>query len=137
MNPTMKKQPGLLAMLLIAALTLGLSSANAQDGPKPETVAYIDMMDRYLEISSKVVQIAGNKDAAVHLALEGINEIYEKRRDGPGAERHLRELLDKYGTNQTVRNLIRFKLRDVYKETGQVDKALAELETIIAENTSQ
>ena len=34
----------------------------------------------------------------------------------------------------TVRTITRFKLRDLYKETGQPDLALEELDTIIDEN---
>ena len=46
----------------------------------------------------------------------------------------MKNILEQYPENQTVRNIIRFKLRDVYVETGQADLALAELEAVIEEN---
>ena len=125
----------LTKLTLILALAMicagGTSAAQAADNEHAEFVA---LMNSYLDVSNKVVDLAGTPEAAIYMAVEGIVEVYEQRRDGPAAEQHLRRILDEHGSNQTIRNLVRFKLRDIYNETGQTDKALAELDAIIAEN---
>ena len=65
---------------------------------------------------------------------EGIVEIHEERGEKAKAIPILKTILDKYPDDQAVRNIIRFKLRDLYRETGQADLALAELDVLIEEN---
>lgn len=126
-------KPSLILALVLFA-TIGASPAQAQ-GPGPEEGhKFVQLMSDYLQLADQVVGIAGRKDAAVFLALEGIFEIYEQRHDAPGAIRHYERLLDEYGKDPTVRNLIRMKLREIYKKTGQADKALEQLDLIIHEN---
>ena len=43
--------------------------------------------------------------------------------------------MEKSSGNRTLRNVARFKLRDLYNETGQSAKALEQLELIIRENS--
>ena len=66
-------------------------------------------------------------------AIEGIVEIYEQQGRRRDAIPHLRDVLERHSGNPTVRTITRFKLRDLYKETGQPDLALEELDTIIDE----
>ena len=70
----------------------------------------------------------------VYFAIEGIVEIYEERDEMKGAIPHLEAILDEYPDNLTVRTITRFKLRDIYNEAGERDRALEQLEAIIAEN---
>lgn len=95
---------------------------------------FIEELQGYLALSEQFVDLANRSDAAVFFAVEGIVEIHEERGEEAAAIPILREALDKYPENQAVRNLIRFKLRDLYRETGQADLALAELQTLIEEN---
>lgn len=95
---------------------------------------FIDQIQSYLEISEKFVALANRQDAAVFFAVEGIVEIYEARGEKANAAAALKEILEKYPDNRPARNIIRFKLRDVYRETGKADLALAELEAVIEEN---
>lgn len=120
---------GILAVLLLA---LFASPLLAQDQDDP--AAFVELMSGYLGLSERVVAMASSPEASVYLAIEGIVEIYEQRRDGPGAVAHLKRILDQHGSNQAVRNIVHLKLRDVYKETGDAKAALAQLDQIIAEN---
>jgi predicted negative regulator of RcsB-dependent stress response len=121
---------GLLASTAIATALVIAPASNAAS----EQEAFVQLMSQYLELGNAVVDTAERPEAAIFLAIEGIFEVYEQRRDAPNAVQHFERMLEDYGENQTVRNLIRFKLRDIYKETGQTDKALEQLELIVAEN---
>ena len=99
-----------------------------------EEAKFIQNMQRYLDVSEKFVELANGRENAVFFAVEGIVEIHEARGALAKAVPLLKNILEQYPENQTVRNIIRFKLRDVYVETGQADLALAELEAVIEEN---
>ena len=95
---------------------------------------FIDSLDGYMDVSEKFISLAGRREAVIFFAIEGIVEIYERRNELAKAPPHLQKILKKYPDNKTIRNVVRFKLRDVYNDTGQADLALQELEAIIAEN---
>ena len=99
-----------------------------------EEEMFMDLMDSYLQVAQRWVQMAETREAAVFFAIEGITEIYEARGELRNAGPHLEQILEKYGQNRTLRAMIRFKLRDIYNETEQHDKALQQLEAIIAES---
>ncbi len=125
--------PNKLLIALSLSLALGAGAATAAD--EQEAQKFVTLMSNYLSLADQVVSIANRQDAAIFLALEGIFEVYEQRKDAPGAVAHLNRILDTHAQDRVVRNLVRFKLRDIYKETGQTDKALEQLELIIKENT--
>ncbi len=125
---------------LLIALTLsfcvGAGPAAAADQPDAQKMDhFVTLMSKYLSLADQVVSVANRQDAAIFLAIEGIFEVYEQRKDAPGAVRHLNRILETHAQDRTVRNLVRFKLRDIYKETGQMDKALEQLDLIISENS--
>lgn len=124
-----------LAGPALAAMLIGGSLASAPVYGKDE-IDYIAMMQSYLSLVNDAVDTVGRPEAAAMLGIEGIFEIYEQRRDAPGAVAHYERLLEAHGENRTVRTLLRLKLRDIYKETGQSDKALQQLDLIIAENAA-
>ena len=95
---------------------------------------FIDTLGSYMDVSAKLVSLAGDRETTIFFAIEGIVEIYERRNELAKAPAHLEKILKKYPDNQTIRNIVRFKLRDVYNDTGQSDLALRELEAIIEEN---
>ncbi len=120
------------ALTTVALLaSLWLTPANAQDA---NAAQFVTLMNDYLSLADKVVDTAERREAAIFLAIEGIFEVYEQRRDAPSAVRHLSRILESYENDRVVRNLVRFKLRDIYKETGDAEKALEQLDLIIAEN---
>ena len=95
---------------------------------------FIDTLGSYMDVSEKIISLAGRREAAIFFAIEGIVEIYEQRNELAKAPPHLQKILKKYPDNKTIRNIVRFKLRDVYNDTGRSDLALQELEAVIAEN---
>ena len=116
-----------IAPLLLALVLAAPAKADDEED-------FLLLMNQYLALGNAVVDTAERPEGAIFLAIEGIFEVYEQRRDAPSAIKHFERLLEEHGDNQTVRNLIRFKLRDIYKETGQSDKALEQLDLIVAEN---
>jgi tetratricopeptide (TPR) repeat protein len=119
----------LVPLLLSGALALP-AAARADD----EAERFIGLMSQYLDLSEQVVSIASSPENAMHLAIAGIVEIYEKRGEKAKAVAPLEEILRGYPDNQTVRNLVRFKLNDIYKETGRTDLALEQLKLVAEEN---
>ena len=120
-------KPILIAALL-ALTTVFAAPAMADDHD------FLEELQDYLDISEKYISLANQKEAAVFFAVEGIVEIHEDRGEQAAAIPALQQVLETYPDDQTVRNIIRFKLRDLYRETGQADMALAELQAVIAEN---
>lgn len=116
-------------ILILGILAISNPAAAAENPEK-----FVSLMSQYLGLANQVVDTASRPQATAFLAIEGIFEIYEKRRDVNGAIAHLEDIIDKYGTDPTIRNLVRLKLRDVYKESGQSDKALEQLDLLIKEN---
>jgi hypothetical protein len=43
-------------------------------------------------------------------------------------------MVEKYPPGSPGRNAVRFKIRNLYKDAGEIDLALEELETILDEN---
>ena len=93
-------------------------------------------MEGYLDLSRDVVELASKQETTIFLAIEGIVEIYEGREEMGRAVDHLNKIMQAYPDNRIVRNLVRFKLKDIYVETGQTDKALQVLDAIIEENNN-
>ena len=127
--------------LLIGCLTLSAPSLHANSSLHTDhneayigEEVFIDTLDSYMDVSEKIIDLAGRREAAIFFAIEGIVEIYEQRNELAKAPPHLQKILKKYPDNKTIRNIVRFKLRDVYNDTGRSDLALQELEAVIAEN---
>ena len=124
-----------LCNAIVAAVlaTAAISAASAEESIG-EQQAFIEIMDGYLNLSRDVVELASKQETTIFLAIEGIVEIYEGRGEKGRAIDHLNKIMQAYPNNIIVRNLVRFKLKDIYVETGQTDKALQMLDAIIAEN---
>jgi len=133
-----KKTKSLVVVaVLVALFASGLfSSASGQPSPEEEQAReFIDLMANYLGLSNHWVETASKPETAVFLAIEGIIEVYEERREKAKAIPHIERIVEKNADNRSVRNIARFKLRDLYKETGRSDKAIEQLELVIAENS--
>jgi len=118
--------------ILFITLTFFANTSNAMSSS--EQAQFIDLMNKYMALSEQVVESASRPESTIFMAVEGIFEVYEQRKDAPGAIEHLERILADTN-NQTVRNIVRLKLRDIYKETGQMDKALGQLDLVIKENS--
>ncbi len=126
----MKLKHIIIALALLACLPF--TTAQAQNPGQARE--FVSLMSDYMSLVDQVVAASGNEEAAVFMAIEGIYEVYEHGKDAPGAIRHFERLLEEYGDNRTVRTMLRLKMRDIYKEIGQPDKVLEQLDLIIAEN---
>ena len=125
------------AKTLLASCTLFVSLAVATWQPlraDDQQIEFLDTMDRYLNIADHYVALASRRDAAIYFAVEGIAEIYENKGEKAQAIPHLERLLKSHQGNPTAANIIRFKLRDLYRETGQAQKALDQLDAVMAQN---
>lgn len=127
----MKTLNGTKVWLAVVAVTgsLMFSPVQAQDDQK-----FLDTMVKYLEITDRYVGLASEPAAAAFFAIEGIVELYEQRGETAQAIPHLERLLEQNSGNPVIENIVRFKLRDLYRDTGQGQKALAELDRVFAQN---
>ncbi len=119
-------------MLIVAVMAV--SATFAAPAVAQDEEAFIELFQGYLDVADKWVSAANRTDAALFFAIEGVVEIYEDQGDKAKAIPVIAGVLDKYPDNQPVRNIVRFKLRELYRETGNASMALAELDAIIEEN---
>ena len=128
----MKTFNGMKVWLVVVAVMgfLMFSPAQAED----QRERFLDTMVKYLEITDRYVALASEPAAAVFFAMEGIVELYEQRGETAQAIPHLERLLEQNSGNPVVENIVRFKLRDLYRDTGQGNKALAQLDRVFAAN---
>lgn len=96
--------------------------------------SYMEKIQRYLEVTEQIVEITATPDQISYLAIEGIVEVYEQDGDLDQAVEELKQLKTEYADNQTILNMIRLKLRDIYKDSGQKKLALEELRALLREN---
>ena len=121
-------------VVLAAWCTLALAATGAaQAAERSDEERFIDIMSGYLDMSSQWVQMASDRQAVIFFAVEGIVEVYEERGEVRRAIPHLEGILEKYPENGAIRSIIRFKLRDLYRDTGQHEQALQQLEALIDE----
>ena len=106
----------------VLAFALGSGWATSAIADESEHEALFDEVTNYLDVSERIVDLSSKPIVAIYFALEGINEIYDQQGNKAKAIPHLRRILDAYPENLSVRNIVLFKLRDVYKETGQLTK---------------
>ncbi|MCG8459280.1 MAG: tetratricopeptide repeat protein [Holophagales bacterium] len=125
----------ILTAIAVAAVFLLAGSGLAASGEQEASSEFIGVMSGYLELSDQLVEMAARPETSIYFAIEGIVEIHEARGERAEAITHLKRMLEQHGDNQTVRNLIRFKLRDLYNQTGQAAKALEQLEQVLKENS--
>ncbi len=118
----------LAACVLLVASTLAPPALAEEQGP------FLQQFQGYLAIAEKFTALASQEEAAVFFAIEGIVEIHEQRDSLAEAIPLLAGFLDDYPDNRAIRNVIRFKLRDLYRETGQPDEALAQMIAVVEEN---
>lgn len=95
---------------------------------------FMNVMSQYLDFSEKFSDIAKDRQIVLLLTIEGIVEMHKARGETRAAIVHLRRLLDAT-EDRGPRNLLRLKILDLLKETGQVEEALEELDQLWQENT--
>ena len=132
----LRRQTRLLsAVAAVFAVLLLAGSVPVAGDEEQSSKEFIGVMSGYLQLSDHLVEMAARPETTIYFAIEGIVEIYEAKGERAQAIGHLQRMLEEHGDNQTVRNLIRFKLRDLYNQTGQSAKALEQLEQVMKENS--
>jgi len=125
----------LAALLLLALVPAAMAQKfQQQQAQQDQTLVMLKTMSGYFDIAERFLQMSGEKEAAVFLATEGIIEIYEKHGRKAEAAPHLLKIIDKHKDSRVLQNVLRFKLRDSYNDTGQTDLAMEQLEIIIEQN---
>lgn len=122
-----------VVMVLLAAL--GASPLQAQSRAEVEQVEmmtrFINLLSTYLDVADHWVEMLSQREKAIYLAAEGIKELYENKGNKLDAVPHLRKIAQRYPGNRVIQAVIHFEIRDIYKDSGQPDKALEELEKVI------
>jgi predicted negative regulator of RcsB-dependent stress response len=93
--------------------------------------SFLELMDNYLNVSKKWVKMASERETTIYVVIERITEIYERKSAKVDAVPELRKILAKYKDNPTIGNIIHFKIAELYKNSGQANKALEELNAIV------
>ena len=93
---------------------------------------FISMMNEYLSMSSKWVNSLKDEDLTIYLVAESMTEIYEKKGSKADAIPALRKLAEQHKDKKVVQKAILFKIKDIYKDNQDYDKALAVLQEISA-----
>lgn len=121
--------------LMIVAMVAATAAFSAPAMADDEEFNDIELFLGYMEIAEQFLSFANRTDAAVFFAVEGVVEIHEDRGELAAAIPVLQGFLEQYPDNQAVRNVIHFKLRDLYRDTGQAEAALGQLSAVIEENS--
>lgn len=88
---------------------------------------FIALMSEYLTVANKFVTNLKDDDISVYLIAESMTEIYEKKSSKMDAIPELRKLAEKNKENKVAYKAVLFKIKDIYKENQEFDKALAVL----------
>ena len=131
----MNTRKKIMAVICVISLTLTGSSVFAQRQPQSQEVeaihSFLDLMGNYLSVAEKYVKLASSEETAMYLVIEKTVELYEHSGSKVKAIPELRRILVKYEDNLTIRNMVHLKIADLYKENGQIEKALDELNEIV------
>ena len=121
-----------LGVAMTLAVSVNLAPALAADrNEHPEMAKIVEFIGLYrsvLDVVSGVDEIASSPSASAVAAIFGVDDHFKK--DKAKSIAFLEQLLPKV-KDQTVQRAIRMKLGDLYKDTGQTDKSVKQLESLI------
>lgn len=128
----MKKIKTIVGVAVISVMFLAGSNLQAQDeafnlDQLNMMRDFISLMSEYLTVANKFVTNLKDDDISVYLIAESMTEIYEKKGSKADAIPALRKLAEKNKGNKVAYKAILFKIKDIYKENQEYDKALAVL----------
>ncbi|MCF6177229.1 MAG: hypothetical protein L3J71_15845 [Victivallaceae bacterium] len=130
----MKKIVMMSVMVVLMALngsSLFAGKASAKTEQLAVVTQYLNLMKDYLTLSDKWMTMVKDDDTAVFLAADSIANIYKEKGNKAAAIPRLRKLLKKYKSQKVVCRAILFKIKDIYKDEKEYDKALKVLDEII------
>jgi hypothetical protein len=108
-----------LAALALAALLLARPVSADEDDPS----RFLGIVQSYLELLDKMGRISQDPRMSLLMAQNSIKDLYEQKGQKAEAVPELRKILEGV-EDPSVRTAVRFTIADIYKETGQRDKAL-------------
>lgn len=118
-------------IFLTLAGTPALAERQSREGEELSTFkSFLGIMDTYLNVAERYVKMVSAEETTIYIVVEKMVEIYEAKGEKMNAVPELREILNRYGDNPTIRNVVHFKIAEIYKDTGQAGKALEELKMI-------
>lgn len=128
------------SMVLVTVVSLVICLGNTVKAQDPDAAMeqldmmrnFLSMMNEYLNISQKFVNCLKDDDLSVFLVAESMIELHEKKGAKLNAIPDLRKLADQYKDRNVVRKAILFKIKDIYKDNQQFDKAMEVLWEIAA-----
>jgi len=140
----------LLGLLTAAALPVSRHVAEARDPVPPEQRERMEREHReqermedppppfaemfhFLEFADVYSKTCGDSRKVAVMAAGSITELFEKRGERAKAADLLEKLL-KDCKEQSVRNAIRFALKENYEQTGRVNKAIDQAVLLVTEN---
>lgn len=120
---------GFLAAIIVFAMCGSFSLRAGEDVEKQQgeikmMTQFVDMIGAYLDVQRKWKTALDDKDMTLVIAMEALVELHESKGDKLKAIPDLQKMLAKYKDNDTIRKAILFKMKDVYKDSGDPDKAL-------------
>jgi predicted negative regulator of RcsB-dependent stress response len=127
-----------MALILSGAIYPALAGA-AEQGQQPgseqlgKITSFLKVMENYIQITKEFYGIANDKERAAAFAIMEIKTVYEQSGNRQGAVKELTNLLAETN-NRTIRNIIRFQLLDLYKQSNDTPAAMENLRSIIKEN---
>ncbi len=126
----MKNHTWIAATLVVAALLMAgdVSRSRAFDGADQQAV-----MEQLKLFDSLINLITRYRDLSADPATAGVAAVFAVEDHMPDARERItyfQKMLEKV-KNATVERAIRLKLVDLYKGTGEHDKALAQLEKLM------
>jgi len=92
--------------------------------------AYLDMLDRYLTLMEKFARLTEDPAASGSAAVLSAREILTADGDTNKAIDYFTQLLPEV-KNESVQRTIHIELSELYKHTGQKDKALEQLRILM------
>lgn len=127
-------KPRTLLAGVVCVLFLGAGNSHAADEfEELETMQrFISLVSDYVEFNHRWLELIDSRDGVAQMSAEGISEIHEERGRPLEAIPALRELARQYPKGSTARRAIHWKIKDIYKDAGQFDKALEEIEAFSA-----
>ena len=98
-------------------------------GPPPPLRNPVDAMRQYLDLVDKYTELAKDPSAAGVSAVVTLAELAKQQ--GPSVAIDKLNALLPEAKDEAVKRAIRLQLIDLYKASGQVDKAIEQAETLI------
>jgi hypothetical protein len=134
--PRRRPCPKAAAVLTVAILVIGTSARPvhaAESSAKPDraeqAMTMIDVLRGYLELIERYDRIAADSRASGVAAVLMAEELLKGRSPADAIEYYTNVLPEV--KNDAVRRVIRIQLADLYKNTGQTDKALEQLRILM------